>query len=105
MLSAKNQTKGFSKIDKLIFKNAKEHNFEQALYKHKISKYWKEVVGSFVEEAKEMTQVINFKKGVLVVACLSRDVARKLKILAGRILSVINELLGRQVVFALDFEI
>ncbi|MEK7162188.1 MAG: DciA family protein [Patescibacteria group bacterium] len=105
MLTLRNHTKGFSKIDKLIFQNAKEHNFEQALYKYRIVKCWREVAGSFVEEAKEMTQALDLKKGVLLVACLSREVARKLKVLAANIVSALNQLLGKQVVFALCFEV
>ena len=63
------------------------------------------VAGSFVEEAKEMTQALDLKKGVLLVACLSREVARKFKVLAGNIVSALNQLLGKQVVFALCFEV
>lgn len=105
MQSSRNHTKGFSKIDKLISLNAKEHNFEQALYKHKVVKYWREVVGSFVEDAKELTQAMDLKKGVLVIACLSREVAQKLKVLASNIVSALNQLLGKQVIFALYFEV
>lgn len=105
MLPPKNHYKGFSKIDKLISQNAKEHNFEQALYKHKAVKYWQQIVGAFVEEAKELTQVMDLEKGVLKVACLTREVAHKLKVLAANILSALNELLGKQVIFALYFEV
>ncbi len=105
MLTTRNHSKGFSKIDKLISISAKEHHFEQTLYKHKVLKYWREVVGAFVEEAKELTQAMDLKKGVLVIACLSREVAQKLKVLASNIVSALNQLLGKQVIFALYFEV
>ncbi len=105
MLTPRNHYKGFSKIDKLISQNAKEHNFEQVLYKHKAVKYWREIVGSFVEEAKELTQVMGLEKGILRIACLSREVAHKLKVLAANIVSALNQLMGKQVVFALYFEV
>ena len=105
MLKLRNSSKGFSKIDRLIVQNAKDHNFEQALYKHKAVKYWQQVAGSFIEEAIEGTRALDLKKGVLVVACLSREVARKLKTLASNIVFALNQLLGKQVIFALYFEV
>lgn len=99
------QSKGFSKIDGLITQKAKKNNYEQILYKHKIVRHWQQVAGSFVEEAKEQTKALDFKKGVLTIACLSLEIARKLKTLASTIVSALNEFLGRRVVFALYFEV
>ncbi len=103
----KNQTRdnGFCRVDKVIRKVAKDHRLEQVLYKHKTLKSWAGVAGAFVEEAKEQTQAIDFRRGVLIVACLSKNVAYKLKMLASRIISALNQYLGRQVVFALQVEI
>jgi len=100
------QTRGskFSKIDRLLGQTAKQYNLETAVNKHQAIKHWKEIAGAFVEGAKELTQAIDFKQGVLTVACLSREVANKVKILASRIISALNQVLGRQVVFAVSIE-
>ena len=99
-----NYNKGFSKIDKVLNKTAKHYNLENALYKHKALKHWAEIAAAFVEEAKELTQAIDFQKGVLTIACLSREVASKIKLLAQNIIRALNELLGRQMVYAIYVE-
>ena len=96
---------GFFKIDKVIKHAAKQYNLENALYRHKALTNWGQVAGSFVTEALELTRAIDFKKGVLTVACLSRQVASKLRMLAQQIIGALNQLLGRQVIFALYLEI
>ncbi|MBI5530772.1 MAG: DUF721 domain-containing protein [Candidatus Doudnabacteria bacterium] len=100
-----NYQKGFSRIDKVIYRTAKNHNFDTALHKHKAIKHWHEVAASFVEDVKNTTQAINLEKGVLTVACLSLEVARKLKILAQRIIFALNEIIGHRVIFALNLEV
>lgn len=105
MDNRKKQYKGFSKIDKLVSQTAKQYNLENALYRHKTLKYWQDVAAAFVEEAKDLTQAIDFKKGILTVACLSREVASKLRLMADRIISALNELVGRNVVFAIYIEV
>ena len=100
-----NSHKGFQKIDRVIKQTAKQYNLEIALYRHKTLKHWREVAGAFVEEAAALTQAIDFKKGVLTVACLSREVASKLRLLAQRIIYALNQLLGRQVVYAIYLEV
>ena len=101
----RNQYKGFAKIDKLLSQTARQYNLQNALYRHKALKHWQQIAGAFIEEAASLTRAIDFKKGVLTVACLSREVASKLKLLANRIISALNQLLGRQVVFALYVEV
>lgn len=102
--NVKRDSRGFSKIDRVIKSTAKNHNLENALYKHKALKHWQEVVAAFVEEASKLTQAIDFKKGVLVVACLSNEVAYKIKQLSDKIISALNEVLGRRVIFAIYLE-
>jgi hypothetical protein len=103
MNSKDNYNKGFSKIDKVLNKTAK--NLENALYKHKALKHWQEIATAFVEEAASFTQAINFEKGILTIACLSREVASKIKLLADRIITALNEILGRQMFFAIYVEV
>lgn len=105
MNTSKNYQKGFSKIDRLLTSAAKQYNLETALYRHKIQKYWHEVAESFVEGAKEQTQAMDLKRGVLTVACLSKQVAQKLKLLAQRIMHTLNQILGKQIVYAINIQL
>lgn len=95
----------FSRIDKVLKATAKNYNLEAAVYKHQAKKNWSKVVGSFVEEAKDLTQVLDFKKGILTIACLSSAVASKIKLLANRIIDCLNQVLGKRVVFAIYVEV
>jgi predicted nucleic acid-binding Zn ribbon protein len=97
--------KGFTKIEKLVSQTAKQYNLENALYKHQAIKHWTNVAAAFVQESANLTQAVDFKKGVLTVACLSREVASKLRLLADRIISALNEMVGRKVVFAIYIEV
>lgn len=105
MNTKKNTHKGFAKIDKLISQTAKQYNLETAGYKYQAIKYWGEVAGGFVDEASKLTQAVDFKKGVLTIACLSREVASKLRLLARNIIAALNQLLGKQVVYAIYVEV
>jgi hypothetical protein len=51
-----------------------------------------------------LTQAVDFKKGVLTVACLSREVASKIKLFAESILEALNQVLGARLVFAIYTE-
>jgi hypothetical protein len=104
MNSKDNYNKGFSKIDKVLNRAAKNYNLENALYKHKALKHWQEIASAFVEEAANLTQAVDFQKGILTVACLSREVASKIKLLAQNIIRALNQLFGRQMVYAIYIE-
>ncbi len=96
---------GFDKIDKILPGVAKSHNLEQALYRHQALRYWQEAACAFVEECRNLTRAVDLKKGVLIVACLSRQAAYKIKLLAEKIIEVLNKLVGRKVVFAISIEL
>jgi hypothetical protein len=96
--------KGFVKIDKVITKTAKERKLDLALNSYEIKKHWEEVVCSFFDQAEGLTKALGLKNGCLTVACLSKDLAYQLKVLASRIIYTLNQVLGRQVVFALNVE-
>jgi hypothetical protein len=104
MSSQRNFSKGFSRIDKTLGKVAKQYNLEPALNKYKACKYWNEVAGGFVENAKEFTKVMDFSRGVLKVACLSREIAYKIRLLADRIIEALNLVFGCTVVYAIYIE-
>ena len=94
--------KGFAKIDKVLNNTAKNYNLEEAMHRHQALKYWLDAAASFVEEAKTLTKAVDFKKGILTVACLSNEVASKIKLQAVRIMESLNRLLGRRIVFAIQ---
>lgn len=91
-------------MESLIKQTAKTYNLESALFRNKVLKHWQSVAGSFVDEADSLTQAMDFKKGVLTVACLSREVATQIRLLADRIIYALNQLLGRQTVFVIRVE-
>ena len=105
MQNKNNFSKGWVSIGKAITHNDKNKSLEAALYRHQAIKLWQEIAASFVEEAKQLTQAVDFKKGVLTVACLSREVASKIKLLSAQILAALNELMGKQVVYAIYIEV
>jgi hypothetical protein len=105
MTNQKNYSKGFSRIDKTLNQAAKQYKLEGALNKYQASKYWSEVAGVFVEGARDLTKVMDFNKGVLKVACLSREAAYQIRLLSTKIISALNEVLGKRVVFAIYVEV
>jgi hypothetical protein len=100
-----NYSKGWTSIDKAIRQNAKNQNLETALYRHKALKLWLEIAEGFVKEARQLTQAVDFKKGILTVACLSREVASKIRFLAEQIITALNELMGKRVIYAIYVEV
>jgi len=98
----KNYNKGFAKIDKVLSNTAKNYNLEGAMFKHKALKHWQEIAGMFIDGSESLTKAVDLQKGVLTVACLSREVASKIKLLANRIIESLNQLLGKRVVFAIN---
>jgi hypothetical protein len=105
MLQKQNFQKGFTPLNKLLKNTAKEYHLENAMYRHKALTAWAEAVSKFVEDAQNLTQAIDFNKGVLVVACLSQDVASKVKLMAERIMEQLNNLIGHRVVYAIYVEV
>lgn len=105
MTNQKNNYNGFSRIDKVLNKTAKDYNLETALYKHQTLKYWHEVASGFVEDAKKLTQAIDFKRGVLTVACLSKEVANQVRLLSERIIYALNQIIGKRMVYAIYVEV
>jgi hypothetical protein len=97
---------GFIKLEKVISQNlSADHKLQEAMFKHKIVGLWEGVASGFFSEAKELTRAVDFHKGCLVVACLNRELAQKIQLLARRIINAINEVLGKTLVFALKLEI
>jgi hypothetical protein len=94
----------FTKIDRVLKTTAKNYKLEKAVQKHKLLKVWQEVVSGFVEGAEKATQAFDFQKGVLSVACLSKEIAYQIKVLSQRIIYALNQVIGFNAVFALQVE-
>lgn len=104
-MTSKINNKGFEKLDKELLRTAKNYHLESALYKYKAQKYWNQVAGNFLEEIENLTKVLDFKKGVLKVACLSKQIASQIKLLSDKIIYALNKAFGKTVVYALYLEV
>ncbi len=99
------KNKDFLHIDKIISKTAKDKKLVGAINKYKAVKHWEGAVSGYIEQAKDCTKVIDLRNGVLVVACLSKEVAYQIKLLAQRIIATLNQKIGHQVVFGIYVEV
>lgn len=99
------KSKGFSQINKILPGLAKSHKLESALYKYQAIKHWEEALCNFFSNAKGQTKVMDFKSGVLTVACLSRELAYEIKLIVSRIIYALNQLLGKNLVYAIKVEV
>ncbi len=97
--------KGFTKIGKILPNTIKQYKLEKSFYRHQALKHWETVAGKFFAEAREQVRAIDLKNGILTVACLSKDLAYEIKLLAKRIVDELNKLIGKLVVFAIHVEI
>lgn len=95
----------FESLDKTINQVARAKKLTGAINRYKVLKCWETAAAGFIKEAKEQTQAVDFKNGVLVVACLSREIAYQIKQLAVRIITLLNQLVGKQVVYAIQVEV
>ncbi len=103
-MTTKNYNKGFTPINKVIGNSAKNYNLENALHKHQALKHWEVIAAGFIEGAENLTKALDFKKGVLTIACLSKEVAYKVKFMAERLISALNEVLGKRLIYAIYVE-
>lgn len=96
---------GFVKIDSVLPEAAKKHKLERAMHKYQACKYWEQALSSFFSQAKGLTKVVDFKSGVLTIACLSKELAYEIKLIISRLIYAINQLLGKNLVFAILVEV
>ncbi len=104
-MKIKQKSKGFVLAGSVaLYNHPKSKVYENAFNKYKAIKIWDSAVSQFLEEASEATKAIDFKDGALFVACLSKEMANEIKIYAQRIIYLINQLLGRVLVYELRVE-
>ena len=97
----KKQNKHFSSLKFDLKNTAKRYKLEAALEKFQVLKGWEEVVVGFFQDAEGKTKAVDFKNGTLTVACLSRELAYEIRLLTHRLITALNDLLGRFAVRAL----
>ena len=78
--------------------------FQKALIRHQAITVWQKAATEFFDSAGNQSKAVDFKDGTLFIACLSKDMANKIKMFAQRIIYILNQLLGQQLVFALRVE-
>ena len=100
----KMKKKGFYHINNIISKTAQERKLVGALNRYWAIKYWETAVSGFIKQATDCTKAVDLKNGILVVACLSKETAYQIKLLAQRIISTLNQLIGKQIIFGIKVE-
>ncbi len=95
----------FTNIKYIIPESAKQHQAESQFIKYKIIAAWEKVAPGFFAECVELTKAINFEKGTLTVACLSKELCTSIRQVCQQILHALNEFLGRELVYSLVVEI
>ena len=100
----KKLNKGFVKIENVFLSQYQNNKINEEFWKYKILKNWQSAACGFFQEAKDLTQAVDFKNGVLFVACLSQELARMLKLFAEKIILALNQFLGKTAVYCLRIE-
>jgi len=100
----RNQNSKFTKLEKIIPESAQAHNLEKQFTKYKIFSIWEKVAPGFFTEAKEQTKPIEFENGKLTIACLSEELGLRLKQVCEQVMRIMNEMLGRKLVYVLVIE-
>ena len=95
---------GFEKISHALSYRGHSKKLDESFWKYKALKSWDKAASNYFEEAAELSKATDLKNGVLFVACLSQDLSRKLKLFSQKIIELLNQLLGRKMVFALVIE-
>jgi predicted nucleic acid-binding Zn ribbon protein len=78
---------------------------QRYLNKALVIKNWEDVASKFVPESFELTKAVDYKNGVLYVACLTKEIAYRIKLLAQRLIEKLNTVLGKNLVFAINIEV
>ncbi len=94
----------FNTVGDLIPKMLQERHLGEIVEEQRVLRTWERVAPGFLTESTEQTKAIEFKKGRLVIACLSDELARKIIGLVEQITQAINEVLGKKMVFVIHVE-
>lgn len=92
--------KNFYSVNSILSKQSNP-KLKQAFNRHRAISVWQQAASSLFSEQAMHTQAMDFKNGVLVVACLSRELAYQIKLFAQRLIEELNKLIGQKIVFAI----
>lgn len=95
---------GFTKIDKVLAGKKIPPEFAKALMRYRAISSCSQVLAELFEQAEGQTKVIDVRGGVLVVGCLSQELAFQIRLYAQRIIAAINQALGKTIIYALKVE-
>lgn len=99
------KSKGFEKMGNAVLRgHPRAEIYKKAFNKYKVISGWNQAVGQFFDNAEGLTKAMDFKDGLLVIACLTKELASKIKMFAERIIYILNSILGKELVFALRVE-
>ena len=96
--------KGFVKAVHAFANHPKSATFQKAFNRHKAMSVWERAVGAFFEGEQNHSKALDFKDGILFIACLTKELANKIKMFAQRIIYLLNQLIGKDLVFGLKVE-
>ncbi len=91
-------------VSRAFYSHPRAKIFNQALARHSVLNSWERVIAEFFEGGESQTKAVEFKQGVLLVACLSKELASKIKLFAQRIIYLLNQSLGQTVVYSLQID-
>lgn len=97
--------KGFSGIGQILPHTAKTYKLEHAMHRYQALSHWEKALLGFLPEGQGKTKAMDLQQGILVVACLCKEVAYQIKLLARKIITALNELVGRVIVYSLKIEV
>ena len=95
---------GFNSINEVIVGTENLKKLQPIVEKYKALKIWESVAKSFLADLEKQTKAMDLKKGVLYVACLSKEAAYQIKVLKEKIINALNTILGKRIVFAIYIE-
>ena len=67
--------KGFNSVGAVLPDRIKQYKLQKAFYKHQAIRFWQDAAHGFAEELGRETRAIDLKNGILIVACLSKELA------------------------------
>ncbi len=92
------------RINKTLYANLRKHKIEDKVKATELLKLWDKVIVDFMPQASSQTMALAYEKGVLKIAVLSKDIAFQIHLYQKRLIQMLNDLLGRRMVFKIVCE-
>ncbi|MEK7075773.1 MAG: hypothetical protein AAB948_03205 [Patescibacteria group bacterium] len=92
------------RINKTLYANIRKYKIEDKVKANELLKLWDKVIADFMPHAVKQTMAISYEKGVLKIAALSKDIAYQIHLYQKRLIQMLNDLLGKRMVFKIVCE-